>query len=96
MLTLTDRAAEVVRVLADCTDDPDQAGLRIAPRPRENSGALTLAVTVGPGMGDQVVETKGVRIFVAPLVAAALDDKSLDIGTRRAGTMAFLIRRQRR
>ncbi|MGP3921126.1 Fe-S cluster assembly protein HesB [Nonomuraea sp. 10N515B] len=94
MLTLTDNAAGLVRVLASRADHPDQAGLRIAPRAHEQGGNLTVAITGGPDAGDQVVEIKGIRVFLAPEAAERLDDKYLDVEPMPGGSVSFRVSRQ--
>ncbi len=94
MLSLTDNAADLVRALTSRADHPDQAGLRIAPRGNGQEGKLAVAITGGPDAGDQVVETKGIRVFLDPVAAARLDDKYLDVNYTPGGDVSFRINRQ--
>jgi iron-sulfur cluster assembly protein len=77
VLTLTGPAVEAIRTLTTQPGLPTDTGLRIAPEDSEG-GSLTLAVSDGPQVGDEVVEAEGVRVFVQPDAAVMLDDKSLD------------------
>jgi len=72
MLVLTEAAAEVVKSVTDTPQAPDGTGLRITQSADEPSAAngLELAAAAEPGLGDQVVETSGARVFLDPLAAA--------------------------
>ncbi len=73
---LTEDAAEVIQGLAEA---PGAAGLRISPTPPvEGPGpAFDVELAAGPDTEDDVLEAGGARIFLAPGVADALDDKVL-------------------
>ncbi|HUK71435.1 MAG TPA: iron-sulfur cluster biosynthesis family protein [Streptosporangiaceae bacterium] len=77
MLTLTRPALEAIRTLTTQPGLPTETGLRIAPDGGDG-GSLTLAVSDGPQIGDEVIESEGVRVFVQSDAAVVLDDKSLD------------------
>jgi iron-sulfur cluster assembly protein len=87
MLTLTPNAANAIRALVTGSDLPDAGGLRIADDPGGTSLTLTLAAV--PAEDDQVVDESGAHVFVAPQVAAVLDDKALDATTDREGRLQF-------
>ena len=91
MLVLTEAAAEVVKSVTDTPQAPDGTGLRITQSADEPSAAngLELAAAAEPGLGDQVVETSGARVFLDPLAAAYLDDKVLDARVDEEGNAHF-------
>ena len=93
MLVLTEAAAEVVKSVTDTPQAPDGTGLRITQSVEEPSAAngLELAAAAEPGIGDQVVETSGARVFLDPLAAAYLDDKVLDAEVDAQGNVRFLL-----
>jgi Fe-S cluster assembly iron-binding protein IscA len=93
MLVLTEAAAEVVKSVTDTPQAPDGTGLRITQSAEEPSAAngLELAAAAEPGIGDQVVETSGARVFLDPLAAAYLDDKVLDAEVDAQGKVRFLL-----
>ena len=93
MLVLTEAAAEVVKSVTDTPQAPDGTGLRITQSADEPSAAnaLELAAAAEPGLGDQVVETSGARVFLDPLAAAYLDDKVLDAEVDAQGKVRFLL-----
>lgn len=77
MLTLTNPAVEAIRTLITQPGLPSETGLRIAPE-EADTGSLTLSVSDGPQIGDEVIEAEGVRVFVQSDAAVMLDDKALD------------------
>ncbi len=77
MLTLTDNAAEAIRSVTDQPQLPAETGVRIAPQ-ADGSGALSLSLSAGPETGDQVVETEGAKVYLAPAAATVLDNATLD------------------
>ena len=93
MLVLTEAAAEVVKSVTDTPQAPDGTGLRITQSAEEPGAAngLELAAAAEPGLGDQVVETAGARVFLDPLAAAYLDDKVLDAEVDPQGKVRFTL-----
>jgi Fe-S cluster assembly iron-binding protein IscA len=93
MLVLTEAAAEVVKSVTDTPQAPDGTGLRITQSSEEPEAAngLELAAAAEPGLGDQVVETAGARVFLDPIAAAYLDDKVLDAEVDAEGKVRFLL-----
>lgn len=74
MLMLTKDAAGVIKGL---TEAPGTGGLRISTSGGSGT-ALEAQLAPAPDPLDQVVEAEGARIFLAPGVPEALDDKVLD------------------
>ncbi len=79
MLTITHDAAEAIaRALQD---EPADAGFRIVEGEHSTNGsgpALEMALAHGPEADDEVIEDRGVRLFVEPAAAETLDGKVLD------------------
>ena len=90
MLTLTDGAVSAIKSLTSQPELPAQTGLRIVAQ-SEGEASLQLALTDGPVAGDQVVEEAGARVFVEPVAAAVLEDKSLDAEVSEQGSIAFSV-----
>lgn len=91
MLTLTENANQVLKAIADQTQQGDDAGLRIS---QEGTDATSLAVeqAEAPTDGDQVIEeTPGARVFLEENAAATLDDKVLDAEVDQSGGVEFRI-----
>jgi Fe-S cluster assembly iron-binding protein IscA len=95
MLTLTDRAAAAIRVLTTRSEySPDTAGLRIvAADPTQNGNADQFSATleVGPGVGDEVVESGPARIFLESTAAHVLDGRELDATVDVDGSVKFVV-----
>jgi iron-sulfur cluster assembly protein len=73
MLTLTERAVEIVRLMAEQINAPREAGLRIAwGMPLED--ALIVGMAAGPEPHDDVIVTDGSRIFVDGLLVLREDE----------------------
>ncbi|WP_113700462.1 HesB/IscA family protein [Nonomuraea lactucae] len=90
MLTLTANAAQAIRDLTASAPEPAQSGIRIASQ-GEGTGALTLSLATQPEPADEVVETDGARVYLDPVAASVLDDKSLDAGADDQGSVSFLV-----
>jgi iron-sulfur cluster assembly protein len=79
MLTMTNNAAEAVRLISTASGLEPDPGLRIssgAPTPEGTPLEIGLAPEAAPS--DQTIEEGGARIYLEELVAEALDDKVLD------------------
>ncbi len=94
MLVLTEAAAEVVKSVTDTPQAPDGTGLRIT-QEGQAAGSLQLAAAAEPGVGDQVVEASGARLFLDPQAAAYLEDKVLDAEVDTQGKVRFTLGMQR-
>ena len=79
MLMITQDAAEVIAEAL--TQEPDSTGFRIAetPQPLNGSGpALQMELAPAPEAEDEVIEERGIRLFVEPRAAQTLEGKVLD------------------
>jgi Fe-S cluster assembly iron-binding protein IscA len=92
MLTLTEKAADVIHELTSRPSMPANSGLRISPS-TENSAGPTLAVYLaeGPAPEDEVVEAREAKVFLEPQVAGELADKVLDAQVDDRGGIAFSV-----
>ena len=94
MLQITHGAATFLSELRRGQDVPDSYGLRIFPESTEpDEVTVALGFTDAPADGDQVTEQDGLRVFVAPELAAPLDDAALDVTTEE-GTARLVFRPQ--
>jgi iron-sulfur cluster assembly protein len=79
VLTMTDTAAEAVRMISAGSGLEPDPGLRISAGPPTEEGTpLEIGLAGEAGPTDQTVEEGGARLYVDEPVAAALDDKVLD------------------
>ena len=79
MLTMTDTAAEAVRMISAGSGLEPDPGLRISAGPPTPEGTpLEIGLAGEAGPTDQTVEEGGARLYVDEPVAAALGDKVLD------------------
>jgi iron-sulfur cluster assembly protein len=79
MLMITQDAAEAIAQALD--EEPDSAGFRIAETPQSLNGsgpALHMELAPAPEADDEVIEDRGIRLFVEPRAAQTLDGKVLD------------------
>jgi iron-sulfur cluster assembly protein len=79
MLTMTETAAEAVRRVSEGSGLEPDPGLRITAGPATPEGML-LEIGLAPGAEptDETIEEGGARLYLAEVVAPALDDKVLD------------------
>ena len=89
MLTLTDRAAETIRVLTSQPGIPDDTGLRMSLQ-GSDGGSLTLSLE-GPQPGDTVIEDAGAKVFVQQDVASMVGDGELDAELDEQGQASFTL-----
>ncbi|GAB3548154.1 Fe-S cluster assembly iron-binding protein IscA [Actinopolyspora lacussalsi] len=79
MLTISENAAEVIKLILVGGESPEGAGLRISSSEGEASPeSLEAAVANAPEDSDQIVEQSGVRVFLDEQAATVLGDKTLD------------------
>jgi Fe-S cluster assembly iron-binding protein IscA len=80
VLQITHGAATFLSELRRGQEVPDTYGLRVFPESTE-PGEVTIGLgfTDTPLEGDQVTEQDGLRVFVAPELAAPLEDAAIDI-----------------
>ncbi|MER7013782.1 HesB/YadR/YfhF-family protein [Saccharopolyspora sp. NPDC000359] len=88
MLTISESAAEVIKLVLVGGDSQEGSGLRIAPA----GDGLQAAIAEAPQEGDEVIETSGVRVFLEPQVATLLGDKTLDAERDDNGELALAVR----
>jgi iron-sulfur cluster assembly protein len=93
VLTLTNNAAQAIRDLTASTPEPAQSGIRISSQ-GEGSSSLTLSLATAPEPADEVVEAEGARVYLDPVAASVLEDKSLDAGADDQGAVSFLVTEQ--
>jgi iron-sulfur cluster assembly protein len=94
VLTITNDAAEAIRVVRDALELPESAGLRISTAPQSMNGtgpSFAVEFAPQPTPEDQVLEGEGAQIFLAPEAEAALDDKQLDADIEAGGEIKFTI-----
>ncbi|MBA8824436.1 Fe-S cluster assembly iron-binding protein IscA [Saccharopolyspora lacisalsi] len=91
MLTISESAAEVIKVVLSGSDSAEEAGLRIAGG-EETPEELQASVATGPEGGDQVIEQEGVRVFLDERAASALGDKTLDAEKDDSGEVGLTVR----
>jgi len=87
VLTLTDRAAETIRILTSQPGIPAETGLRMSLQDNE-AGTLALALA-GPQPDDAVIEEAGARVFVQRDAAAMVADRELDAELDEQGRASF-------
>jgi Fe-S cluster assembly iron-binding protein IscA len=95
VLQITHDAAQLITALRRGQDVPEDHGLRIyaeASEPREVT--IALGFTDSPGKGDQVTEQEGLKVFVAPEVAAPLEDAAIDVTPANDGAQRLVFRPQ--
>jgi len=79
MLSLTDRACDVIQQLVESDPKPEATGLRIAAaRSDDSTPRYGLVIVAGPETGDQVLEDRGARLFIDDTANQALEDATLD------------------
>ena len=89
-LTVTEVAAQAIGSLLYAVCPPrERAGLRIAP-PREPGHFCDVALVNAPASGDEVVQERGVRVFISPEIAARVEGKALDVRIER-GSLCFAL-----
>lgn len=96
MLTVTDRAADIIKQAVEAGDLPRGAGIRIAPQQpgtQEGTG-LAAKLADGPLGEDDVVEVAGARVFLDPVAANELDDMVLDAEVQPNGTITLGVAEQ--
>jgi iron-sulfur cluster assembly protein len=89
VLTLTDGAAETIRVLTSQPGVPADTGLRMSV-PAGSDGRLTLSLEP-PQPDDAVIEDGGARVFVEPDAVAVIGDRQLDGELNEQGEASFVL-----
>lgn len=91
VLQVTSAAATTFDQARSAQDLPDSVGIRIYAQ-RDDAGdvGIALAFAEEPQDGDQVTETDGTAVFVAPELAEPLADSVLDVTETDDGTQIVL------
>lgn len=84
MLTVTNKAAAVLKAAKTAQGAPPEAGVRIVkgmvPDDSERSAlAVGFAISEDPAPDDEELEQNGLRIFVAETLIEPLDGRTLDV-----------------
>jgi Fe-S cluster assembly iron-binding protein IscA len=87
VLTLTDRAAEVVRAMTHDPRAPEHAGVRLA----RMADGVEVSLARQPLLGDDVIARDGVRVFVERATSWLLNGHVLD-ATTEGGLARFSLR----
>jgi iron-sulfur cluster assembly protein len=91
MLTLTDNAVEAVKGIVSTSEETaETGGLRLTAQRDGRQASFKLRVAQVPAEDDQVIESRGARVFVEPDAASLLDDKVLDAAIEQDG-VAFMV-----
>ena len=93
MLQVTDRAATVLKETRSQQGVPENFGLRVAPPVSTTKSGIQLEFTEEPVKGDEVGETNGLRLFVAPEIAEPLAEQVIDAQSSESGSN-FVLRNQ--
>ena len=93
MLTISESAAEVIKVVLAGGESGDDSGLRIAATSVNGSETeLQASIAPAPEGDDQVVEASGVRVFLDQQASSVLDDKVLDAERDDNGELGLAVR----
>ncbi len=80
MLALTDQAREVIKGIIEEGALGPAAGLRITAANESNGDtALEFELAESPVDGDEVLQQEGAAVFLDPVAAEVLADKTLDV-----------------
>lgn len=80
MLTMTERAAEVIENLIQESQSGPNGGMRISGTAEPGGEAsLEFALAEEPVEGDEVVRERGAVVFLDEIASAVLGDKTLDV-----------------
>lgn len=91
MLQVTSAAMSTFEQARGAQDLPDDVGVRIfAQRDEQGEIGIALAFAEEPQDGDQVTETDGTAVFVAPELADPLADSVLDVEESDQGAQIVL------
>jgi len=94
VLQITPGAAALLTELRNGQDVPAEYGVRVFPETTQ-PGEVTIGLgfTEAPAEGDQVTEKDGLKVFVAPELAAPLEDAAIDV-TQDDGSSRLVFRPQ--
>lgn len=85
MLSMTSNAAQLVGTMRNQQGVPDDYGIRVFPQPSDQGVQVRLAFAAQPAEDDQIAETEGQRLFVAPELAEPLTDTVIDAAETSQG-----------
>lgn len=92
MLTITSDAADAIRTVVDAAELPDLGGMRISTGSLSSNGrgpTLELQIVDSPDPEDEVLDDEGAKVFLDPLAAAHLENKTLDADYEAGGEIRF-------
>lgn len=89
MLTLTETATTVVKSIVERDPKVTDGALRI--QPGENARDFSLTIVEQGQPGDSLVESNGAKVYLEPMVAEVLDDKTLDAELSETGSATFAL-----
>lgn len=91
MLEVSSAAMSTFTQARDDQDLPDSVGVRVfAQRDEAGEIGIALAFAEEPQDGDQVTETDGTSVFVAPELAEPLSDSLLDVQSGEQGAQVVI------
>jgi Fe-S cluster assembly iron-binding protein IscA len=90
MLQVTERAASVLKEARSRQGVPENFGLRIKPPVSDTKSGIQLEFTEAPATDDEVGETNGLRLFVAPEIAEPLAEQVIDADDSPSGSNLVL------
>lgn len=91
MLQVTSAAMSTFEQARGAQELPDDVGVRIfAQRDEQGEVGIALSFAEAPQEGDQVTETDGTPVFVAPELADPLSDSVLDVEEGGEGAQVVL------
>jgi Fe-S cluster assembly iron-binding protein IscA len=95
VLQITHAAAELLNEIRREQEVPDDHGLRVfAETSDADEVSIGLGFTEMPAAGDQITEQDGLKVFVAPEVAAPLTDAAIDVTPATNGATRLVFRPQ--
>jgi Fe-S cluster assembly iron-binding protein IscA len=95
VLQITHAAAELLEEVRREQDVPEDHGLRVfAETANPEEVTIGLGFTETPADGDLVSEQEGLKVFVAPEVAAPLSDSAIDVTPGNNGATRLVFRPQ--
>ena len=79
VFVLTEQAAEAIKGMLEEAEAGPAAGMRISGTDDGEGIEFEFAVVDGPEEGDEIVTHGGASVFLDPLAAEALADRTLDV-----------------
>lgn len=92
MLSITSNAAQVVSSIRQEQGVPDGFGLRVYAQQGTEGTAVQLAFTKEPSEGDQIGDSEGVKLFVAPELTEPLSDSVIDVEKTPDGAAGLVLK----